>query len=123
MKKFIVFLTLFSSFLLANSHDNGIPITLKTYSTNEDISLSDISQYNAKFKTEEQDSRDDEFEVILFESTEESALRQNTLHKFTWIMLELDSNLSSGNYWIEHTNFEFTDHQPIVAKFQARGLH
>jgi signal transduction histidine kinase len=121
MKKFILFFILFSTFILAK----GTALTIKTYSTNEEISMSSIAQYISEFKVEEQENRDDEFEVILFESTEKSALRQNNIHKFTWIIIKLDENLSSGNYWIEHTDFEFIEHSFLahqsVEKFSLFG--
>ena len=121
MKKFIVLLILFSNFILAN----GTPIMLKTFSSNEEINISDIAQYSAKFISQNQEMRDEAFEIILFNSDEPSSLKQNKFHKTNWIMLEFDANLSSGTYWVEHTNFEFTEHtflaHQAVEKFSLFG--
>ncbi len=106
MKKFILLLTLFSTLLLAG----GTPLVLKSYATNEDIYITNIAKYASEFKTETQEERDDEFELILIDSEEDYSLKQNTTYKFNWIMIKLDENLSSGNYWIEHTAFDFKEH-------------
>ena len=106
MKKYILILTLFATLLFAD----GSPLVLKIFATNEEINISDISKYTSKFKIQTQDEKDDEFEIVLINSEEPSTLKQNTTYKFNWIMVEFDENLSSGNYWIEHTSFEFTTH-------------
>ena len=106
MKKFILILTLFSTLLLAQ----GLPLVLKIYSTNKDINITNIAQYRSNFQIEIQDEKDVEFEIVLINSEEPSTLRQNNIYKFNWIMVEFDENLSSGNYWIEHTVFNFIEH-------------
>ncbi len=82
---------------------------LKTYETDKTIDISEIDKYISKFKIETQDEKDDEFE-LLWDSDDESTFRQDTKHRFNWIMIELDENLSSGNYWVEHTVFDFDIH-------------
>ena len=106
MKKFILILTLFSTLLLAQ----GLPLVLKIYSTNKDINITNIAQYRSNFQIEIQDEKDVEFEIVLINSEEPSTLKQNNIYKFNWIMIEFDENLSSGNYWIEHTVFDFIEH-------------
>jgi len=106
MKKLLLLLVLLSSLLLAA----GSPIVLQTYNTDEDISINNISQYASKFVTEKQEEKDIDFEIILFNSEDNATIKQNTTHKYRWIMLELDANLSTGNYWVEHTDFNFTEH-------------
>jgi len=106
MKKLLLLLVLLSSLLLAA----GSPIVLQSYNTDEDISLNNISQYASKFETESQEDEDIDFEIILFNSEDNATIKQNTTHKYRWIMLELDANLSTGNYWVEHTDFNFTEH-------------
>ena len=105
MKKFILLLILCSSFLLAN----GAPLILKSYTTNEDIDTAYIVEYASKFKIQTQDEKDEEFE-LLWDSEEPSSIKQDSINQFNWIMVELDANLSSGNYWIEHTAFDFEEH-------------
>ena len=121
MKKFILILTLFSTLLLAE----GKNLLLKTYSTNVDINISNIAQYSSMFKKiQTQEESDEEFE-ILWDSEEPSTLKRDVEHRFHWIMMEFDKNLSSGNYWIEHTVFEFTEHSfklcQNVDKFSLLG--
>ena len=106
MKRLILLLALFSSLLLAE----GLPLTLKVFSINKEINSSTISQYASQFKTHTQDEEDVDFEIVLFNSEKDSTLKQNNIYKFNWIMLELDDNLSNGHYWMEHTNFDFTQH-------------
>ncbi len=106
MKKFIVLLTFLCTLVLAN----GTSLVLKSFHTNEEINITNIEKYISNFKTQTQDEKDIDFEIVLFNSEEDSTLKQNDTHTFTWIMLELDENLSSGHYWIEHTNFAFTEH-------------
>ena len=112
MKRLILLLTLFSTLILAE----GIPLTLKVFSTNKEINISTISQYTSQFKIHTQDEEDMDFEIVLFNSEEDSTLKQNNTYKFNWIMLELDDNLSSGHYWMEHTNFNFTQHSFSVTQ-------
>ena len=106
MKKFIALLTLFSMLLLAHS----TPLVIKSFQTNEKINISDIKKYASEFTIKTQDEKDIDFEIILFNSEEDSTLKQNNAKNYTWLMMELDENLSSGNYWVEHTNFSFTEH-------------
>ncbi len=121
MKKFIVSLMIFSTLLLAD----GASLVLKSFHTNEEINITNIEKYISNFKTQTQDEKDVDFEIVLFDSEEDSTLKQNDTHTFTWIMLELDENLSSGHYWIEHTNFAFTKHtfaaHQSVDKFSLLG--
>ena len=105
MKKFIALFFLFSLLLLAN----GSPLVLKSYSTDEAIDMSHIADHASKFKVEKQEEEEVEFE-IMWGSDEPSMQQRDTKYKFHWIMVELDNNLSSGDYWIEHTVFEFTEH-------------
>ncbi len=106
MKKFLVFIILFSSMILTA----GTTLTLKSYSTNKNIDRADIENYISKFVIEKQEEKDLEFEIILFNSEDNTTIKQNATHEFHWIMLELDANLSTGNYWIEHTDFDFSEH-------------
>ena len=121
MKRLILLLTLFSTLVLAE----GIPLTLKVFSTNEEINSSNISQYASQFKTHTQDEEDVDFEIVLFKSEDNATLKQNDTYMYNWIMIELDENLSSGNYWIEHIDFEFTKHTfstyQFVNKFSLFG--
>ncbi len=121
MKKFILLFILFSTLLLAD----GRALVVKSFYTNEDINISKINKYASKFKIRTQDEEDVEFEIILFDSEKESTLKQNNTKKYTWFMLEFDDNLTSGNYWVEHTNFEFTKHtftaQQLVDNFSLLG--
>ncbi len=122
MKKFILFLMLFSTLLLAD----GKPLTIKSFQTNEEIDISNIPEYISQFKQiQTQDEKDLEFEIVLFDSEEDYTLKQNDKKKYTWFMIELDNNLTSGNYWIEHSNFEFTKHsfapQQFVDRFELLG--
>ena len=121
MKKLILLFILFSTLLLAD----GTPLIVKSLYTNEDINISEIDNYASKFKIRTQDEADIEFEIILFDSEEDSTLKQNNIKKYTWFMLEFDDNLTSGNYWVEHTNFEFTKHsftpQQLVDNFLLLG--
>ena len=112
MKRLILLLTLFSTLVLAE----GLPLTLKVFSTNKEINISTISQYASQFKTHTQDEEDVDFEIVLFNSEKDSTLKQNNIYKFNWIMLELDDNLSSRHYWMEHTNFNFTQHSFSVSQ-------
>ena len=106
MKKLLLLLVLLPSLLLAA----GSPVVLQSYNTDENISIKNISLYASKFVTEKQEEKDIEFEVILFNSEDNATIKQNTTHKYRWIMLELDDNLTVGNYWVEHTDFNFTEH-------------
>ncbi len=121
MKKFIALILFFSVHLLANNSS----LVLKSYETNEAIEMSCIAEYAFKFKVENQDEKDVNFEIVLIDSEEPSTLKQNNLHKFNWIMLELDANLSTGNYWLVYGAFEFTEHtflaNQLVDKFSLLG--
>ncbi|HFU76036.1 MAG TPA: hypothetical protein ENK66_07305, partial [Arcobacter sp.] len=99
-----MFLLLSSSILIAG----GTELVLKSYSTDIDIDTSRIANEASKFTLEKQDDQDNNIFTILSNSEDNATTKQNTTHKFRWIMLELDENLSTGNYWIEHTNFDFT---------------
>ncbi len=119
MKKLILLLILFSRLLLAE----GTPLVLKVYTTNEPIAIIDISEYTSKFKNV--DESNDEFEFKIIMDSEETSIKEDISHKFTWIMLKLDENLTNGNYWIEHTAFDFTEHSftshQAVEKFSMLG--
>ena len=121
MKQFIILFSLLSTLLLAN----GTSLVLKSFSTNKEINISNIEKYSSKFKTQTQDEEDIEFEIVLFNSEENFTLKQNNKKKYTWLMLELDKNLTSGNYWVEHTNFAFTEHtftaQQSLDRFSLLG--
>ncbi len=121
MKKIILILILLTSFTLAM----GKPLLLKSFHTNEEINISSIANYSSQFKRETQDEKDIDFEIVLFNSEEDSTLKQNNTKKYTWLMLELDKNLTSGNYWIEHTDFQFTQHtftkHQLVDNFSLLG--
>ncbi len=121
MKQFIILFTLFSTLLLAN----GKPLVVKSFYTNEEINISDIEKYTSKFTIKTQDEEDIEFEIVLFNSEEDSTLKQNNTKKYTWLILELDENLTSGNYWVEHTDFAFTEHtfttQQSLDRFSLLG--
>ena len=106
MKKLLLILILLSSLLFAT----GSPLVIKSYNTDENIDIENISKYTSKFVTEKQEDKDFEFEIILFNSEDNATIKQNNTHQYRWIMIVLDENLSSGNYWIEHTNFNFTEH-------------
>lgn len=106
MKKLLLLLVLLSSLLLAA----GSPMVLQTYNTDEDIPINNISQYASKFVTEKQEEKDIEFEIVLFNSEDNATIKQNTTHTYRWIMLALEDNLTAGNYWVEHTDFNFTEH-------------
>ncbi len=116
----MLLLTLFSTLLLAG----GTPLVLKSYVTNEEIDTDHIAHYSSKFKIEVELSDDDVFETLI-DSEDLSSLKQNTIHKFNWIMLELDENISNGNYWMEYTAFNFTEHtftsHQSVEKFSLLG--
>ncbi len=101
MKKFIVLLALLPSLLFS--------VTLSSYSTDEKIDIADICNYASQFKVQKQEQRDEEVE-ILWDSEEPSSIKQDSIHQSNWIMVELDENLSSGSYWIEHTAFDFKEH-------------
>ena len=73
MKKFIILLTLFSTLLLAH----GTPLVVKSFHTNQEINISNIAQYSSIFKAKTQDEEDVGFEIILFDSEEDSTLKQN----------------------------------------------
>ncbi len=105
-KKFILLSILFSTLLIAD----GRPLVVKSLHTNEEINISDIEKYASKFEIKTQDEEDIDFEIVLFDSEEDYTLKQNNKKSYTWFMLELDNNLTSGNYWVEHTNFKFTKH-------------
>jgi len=94
MKKFLLLLVLLSSLLYAK----GTPVLLQSYSTDDNISIDNISQYASKFITQKQEDKDLEFEIILFNSEDDSTIKQNNTHKYRWIMLTLDDNLTAGNY-------------------------
>jgi len=121
MKKFIALFLFFSVLLLANNS----PLVLKSYSTDEAIKISHIVDYTSKFKVENQDEKDVDFEIVLIESEEPSTLKQDNTHEFKWIMLELDANLSTGNYWLVYEAFDFTEHSfeatQMVNKFSLLG--
>ncbi len=121
MKKLLLLLVLLSSLLLAA----GSPVVLQSYNTDENISINNISQYASKFVTEKQEEKDTEFEVVLFNSEDNATIKQNTTHKYRWIMLKLDDNLTVGNYWVEHTDFNFTEHTftttQILDRFSLLG--
>jgi len=121
MKQIILITILFTSLFKAD----GLTLTLKSFNTNEDINISHISNYASNFIVEKQEKKDDEFEIILINSEENSTIKQNTTHKFRWIMFSLDNNLSSGNYWVEHTDFDFTKHtfnkSQFIDKFSLLG--
>ena len=106
MKKFILLFILFSSILLAN----GSPQVLKSYNTDENIDITNIAQYASKFVTEKQEDKDFQFKIVLFEREDNTIIKENTTPKYRWIMLEPDDNLTIGNYWVEHTDFNFTEH-------------
>ena len=120
-KKFILLFILFSTLLLAN----GTPLVVKSFHTNEEINISDIEKYASEFTIKTQDEEDIDFEIVLFNSEEDSTLKQNNTKKYTWLMLELDENLTSGNYWVEHTDFAFTEYtftaQQSLDKFSLLG--
>ena len=121
MKKFIILLTLFSTLLLANAR----PLVIKSFQTNQEINISDIAQYASNFKAKTQDEEDVNFEIVLFESEEDSTLKQNNKKKYTWLMLELEDNLTSGEYWVEYPDFSFTEHtfrkEQSLNKFSLLG--
>jgi len=106
MKKILLLILLLSSVLLAKDST----IVLKSYSTDEHIDTTRIAEYTSHFKAQKQERKDDNFVIVLIHSEDESSIKQGSEHRFQWIMLELDDNLSSGNYWIEHTGFTFTEH-------------
>jgi signal transduction histidine kinase len=106
MKKLLLLLLLLSSVLYAT----GSPLVIKSYNTNENIDIDNIAQYASKFVTEKQEDKDLEFEIILFNSEDNTTIKQNNTHKYRWLMIALDENLSSKNYWVEHTDFNFTEH-------------
>jgi len=110
MKKFILLLILFSSFLFSNE----MTLTLKSYATDEKLDSTTITQYRSMFKREPTITSED------FDSE-----KQYPKHKYKWIMLQLDQNLSSGNYWIEYRNFKFTKHtfssHQTIDKFSFLG--
>jgi len=106
MKKLLLLLILLSSVL----YSTGSPLVIKSYNTDEDIDIDNISQYASKFLAEKQEDKDMEFEIILFNSEDNTTIKQNNTHKYRWFMIALDENLSSKNYWIEHTDFNFTKH-------------
>ena len=83
MKKFIVSLMIFSTLLLAD----GASLVLKSFHTNEEINITNIEKYISNFKTQTQDEKDVDFEVVLFDSEEDSTLKQNDKDRFTWVML------------------------------------
>jgi signal transduction histidine kinase len=106
MKKLLLILILLSSVLFAT----GSPLVIKSYNTDKNINIDNIAQYASKFVTEKQEDKDLEFEIILFNSEDNTTIKQNNTHKYRWIMIVLDVNLSSRNYWVEHTDFNFTEH-------------
>ena len=106
MKKLLLILILLSSLLFAT----GSPLVIKSYNTDENIDIENISKYTSKFVTEKQEDKDFEFEIILFNSEDNATIKQNNTHQYRWIMIVLDENLSSQNYWVEHTDFNFTEH-------------
>jgi len=105
MKKLLLLLILLSSLLFAT----GSPLITKSYSTNENIDIDNISQYTSKFIIEKQEEKDLEFEIILFNSDNNTTIKQSNTHQYRWIMITLDENLTLGNYWVEHTDFNFTE--------------
>ncbi|PHS34015.1 MAG: hypothetical protein COA92_02985 [Sulfurovum sp.] len=118
MKKFLLLLVLLSSLLYAK----GTPVLLQSYSTDDNISIDNISQYASKFVTQKQEDKDLEFEIILFNSEDDSTIKQNNTHKYRWIMLTLDDNLTAGNYWVEHSNFDFSNHTFTSAQVLDRFM-
>jgi signal transduction histidine kinase len=106
MKKLLLILILLSSVLFAT----GSPLVIKSYNTDKNLDIDNIAQYASKFVTEKQEDKDLEFEIILFNSEDNTTIKQNNTHKYRWIMIVLDVNLSSRNYWVEHTDFNFTEH-------------
>jgi signal transduction histidine kinase len=121
MKKFLLLIVLSSTILLAD----GTALVLKSYSTDKDINLHHIENETSKFTIEKQDDKDDGFEITLINSEDNATIKQNTTHTFRWIMLKLDDNLSSGNYWVEHTDFDFTqstfNENQFLDKFSLLG--
>jgi signal transduction histidine kinase len=106
MKKLLLILILLSSVLFAT----GSPLVIKSYNTDKNINIDNIGQYASKFVTEKQEDKDLEFEIILFNSEDNTTIKQNNPLKYRWIMIVLDVNLSSSNYWVEHTDFNFNEH-------------
>ncbi|HHD79248.1 MAG TPA: hypothetical protein ENK98_06415 [Epsilonproteobacteria bacterium] len=121
MKKFLLLIILSSTILFAG----GTELVLKTYSTDKDIDTSHIANEASKFTIEKQDDKDNDFVIILINSEDNATIKQNSTHKFRWIMLKLDDNLSSGNYWVEHTDFDFTkstfQKNQLLDKFSFMG--
>ena len=121
MKKFIILFTLLSTLLIGN----GSPLSIKSFQTNQEINISNISPYSSSFKTKTQDEEDVDFEIVLFDSEEDSTLKQNNKKKYTWLMLELEENLTSGEYWVEYPDFLFTEHtfraEQSLNKFSLLG--
>lgn len=121
MKKFLLLIILFSSVLLAG----GTTLILKTYSTDKDIDVKDIANEASNFTIEKQDDKDNGFVITLINSEDNDTIKQNITHKFRWIMLKLDDNLSSGNYWVAHTDFDFTastfQKNQLLDKFSLMG--
>ena len=83
MKKFLLLLVLLSSLLYAK----GTPVLLQSYSTDENISIGNISQYASKFVMQKQEDKDLEFEIILFNSEDDTYL--------DWMILCLTFNYST----------------------------
>jgi len=112
----MLLLILLSKLLFAE----GMPLVISEYTTNKPIDTAHINEYASKFTKIEKS----EFKFIIF-SKKASKLKQDIEHQFTWIMLELDENLSTGNYWIEHTAFDFTEHtfenHQSIEKFSMLG--
>ena len=121
MKKFIIVLTLFSTLLLAN----GRPLVIKSFQTNQEINISNISNYTSSFKAKTQDEEDVDFEIVLFDSEEDYTLKQNNKKKYAWLMIELDENLTTGEYWVAYPDFSFTEHtfraEQSLNKFSLLG--
>lgn len=113
MKKFLLLIILSSTFLLAG----GTALVLKSYSTDKDIDVKHIANEASNFTIEKQDDKDNGFVITLINSEDNATIKQNITHKFRWIMLKLDDNLSSGNYWVAHTDFDF-----IASTFQKNQL-
>jgi len=113
MKYFLILLTLFTTLLLGDEGSLfGLeqPTEVKAYKTKEHITLDDIAKYSSKFEKLLKLNKDNEPEISLtyelFFPEEENL----SVDVQQWIMIELDENLSTGNYWIEHTLFEFDEH-------------
>ena len=121
MKKIISLLALLIMPLFAQEAS----FVIKYYSTDENISIEKIAQWSSQFEIQDSEFQEEvQFEILL-NSEDIETLKQNTNHKFNWIMIEFDENLSQGNYWVEYKAFEFTKSTLIphqwVEKFSFLG--